>query len=113
MSFLYLSSSTAPVVYFAPENFGRLEIYGLLFMLLLIHIIHRPVVRWVIPLLALLVLATHIILIFFYIPFVIIMLLLCIFVDNIPLKVAALSVLLILMIIAGTYEGLKEEENKM
>jgi len=79
MSFLYLSSFTAPVTYFVQENFGRLEIYGLLFMLLLIHIIRKPVVRWLIPLLPLLVLATHILLIFFYIPFVIIMLLFEIF----------------------------------
>jgi hypothetical protein len=73
--FLYLSCFTAPVAYYVQANFGRVEIFAFLFMLFLITIINKPVIRWFIPLLALLVLATHIILIFFYIPFVIIMLL--------------------------------------
>jgi len=44
-------------------------------MVLLIVIIDKPIIRWLIPLLALCVLATHLVLVFFYIPFVIILLL--------------------------------------
>jgi hypothetical protein len=44
-------------------------------MLLLIAVVSRPVVRWITPLLALFTLATHIILVFFYIPFIITILL--------------------------------------
>ncbi|WP_461256411.1 hypothetical protein [Treponema sp. R80B11-R83G3] len=42
--------------------------------------------------------------------FSIIMLLLCIFVNNNPLKIVVFSVLLILIIVAGTYERLREEK---
>jgi len=79
MSFLYLSSFTSPVIYFGPGNYGRLEIYALLFTLLFVHIINKPAVQWLTPFLALLIMATHIIFVFFFIPFVIIMLLLKIF----------------------------------
>ena len=72
---LYLSCFTAPAAYFIPPNFGRLEIFAFLFMLILFIIIDRPVLMWLIPLLSLFILATHLILLFFYIPFVIIMLL--------------------------------------
>ncbi|MDR2718816.1 MAG: hypothetical protein LBB89_12255 [Treponema sp.] len=75
LSLLYLSCFTSPTAYFIPANYGRIEIFAFLFMLLLIVIIDKPIIRWLIPLLALFTFATHLILVFFYIPFIIIMLL--------------------------------------
>ena len=75
LSLLYLSCFTSPAAYYVPGNYGRVEIFAFLFMLLLIVIIDKPIIRWLIPLLALFVFATHLVLVFFYIPFVIIMLL--------------------------------------
>jgi len=74
LSLLYLSCFTSPSAYYTQANFGRVEIFALLLMLFLIVIIDNHVFRWLIPLLALSVLAIHLILLFFYIPFVIIML---------------------------------------
>jgi len=81
LSFLYLSCFTAPSAYFSPSNFGRLEIFAFLFILLFAFIINKGLLKlqWLIPLLALLVMATHLILVFFYIPLIIIMLLYVIF----------------------------------
>jgi hypothetical protein len=70
LSLLYLSCFTSPSTYFSVENFGRVEIFAFLFMLVLITVINKPIVRWIIPLLALFTLAIHIILVFFYIPFI-------------------------------------------
>jgi hypothetical protein len=75
LSLLYLSCFTAPSAYFGPDNFGRVEIFAFLFMLVLIAIIDKPIVRWIIPALTLFTISTHLILVFFYVPFVIIMLL--------------------------------------
>lgn len=75
LSLLYLSCFTAPSAYFVHANFGRVEIFAFIFMLILMAVIDKPAIRWIIPLLALLTVSTHLILVFFYIPFVFIMLL--------------------------------------
>jgi hypothetical protein len=74
LSLLYLSCFTSPTAYFDYTNFGRVEIFALLFMFLFMAIINKPKIRWLIPLLALFTLATHLILVFFYVPFIIVML---------------------------------------
>ena len=73
--FLYLSCFTAPSANYVQENFGRVEIFSFLLMLLLMVIIEKPVIRWMIPLFALIVMATHLVLLFFYIPFIFMLLL--------------------------------------
>jgi hypothetical protein len=56
--------------------------FALVFMLLLMAVIDKPVIRWIVPLLALFTLATHLILVFFYIPFIFIMLLYRLFLNE-------------------------------
>ena len=70
VSLVYLSCFTGPTAYFVPANFGRVEVYVLLFMLILLIVVGKQKLRWIIPVLALFTLATHIILVFFYIPFI-------------------------------------------
>ena len=71
---LYLSSFTAPAAYFGRANFGRVEIFAMLILFLIVFIINKPVIRWIIPLLAVFVMSIHLILVFFFIPFIIIIL---------------------------------------
>jgi len=75
LTVLYLSSSIAIHAYFVHGNFGRMEIYVLLFMLIVSFIINKMVWRWFIPLLCFMSLATNLVVVFFYIPFVFIILL--------------------------------------
>jgi hypothetical protein len=88
------------VAYFVPGNFGRLEIFAFLFMLLFVFIINKPVVRWLIPLLALLIMATHLILVFFYISFVIIILLYEIFTKKDKHNVLLLIITILIILAA-------------
>jgi hypothetical protein len=75
LTLFYLTCFTSPCAYFVPGNFGRLEIFAFIFMLVMLAVLERPVLRWIIPVLALFTMATHIILVFFYVPFIAIMLL--------------------------------------
>jgi hypothetical protein len=75
LSLIYLSCFTSPAAYFGFPNFGRSEIFAFMFMLLLIAVINKPGIRWIIPVLALFTMGAHLILVFFYLPFVFIMLL--------------------------------------
>jgi hypothetical protein len=72
---LYLSSFTAPAAYFGQGNFGRQELYALIFMLIIIVLIDVPVLRWFIPLLCVFSIASHLIIVLFYMPVVFIILL--------------------------------------
>jgi uncharacterized membrane protein len=56
--------------------------FALIFLLVLMSVIDKPLIRWIIPLLALFTLGTHLILVFFYIPFIFIMLLYRLFHDG-------------------------------
>ena len=73
LSFLWLSCFTAPSAYFY-NNFDRTEIFALIISFLAMAIVRKPVIRWLMPLLTLAIIATHIIQVFFYIPFVAILL---------------------------------------
>jgi hypothetical protein len=75
VSLLYLVCFTSPASYFVQANFGRVELFAFIFMLVMLAVLEKPVLCWIIPLLALFTLATHVILVFFYIPFIVIMLL--------------------------------------
>jgi hypothetical protein len=75
LSLLYLSCFTSPSTYFEYWNFGRLEMFALIFMFILAAVIDKPGIRWFVPAIALFTLGTHLILVFFYIPFIFIMLL--------------------------------------
>ncbi|MDR1838828.1 MAG: hypothetical protein LBQ93_04480 [Treponema sp.] len=75
LTVLYLSSSISINAYFVQGNLGRMEIYVLLFMLIVSFIINKMVWRWFIPVLCFMSLATHLVVVFFYIPFVFIILL--------------------------------------
>jgi len=103
LSLLYLSCFTAPTAYYVSGNYGRVEIFAFLFMLLLIVIIDKPIIRWLIPLLALFVLATHLILVFFYIPFVIIMLLYELFTKTEKVKQTVLLLVVTVVIISLSF----------
>ena len=74
LSLLWLSGFTAPSAYFHHINFGRIEMFALIISFLVMLIVKKPVIRWLIPLLALAIMATHLILVFFYIPLVAILL---------------------------------------
>jgi len=75
LTVLYLSSSISIHAYFVQGNLGRMEIYVLLFMLIVPFIINKMLWRWFIPILCFMSLATHLVVVFFYIPFVFIILL--------------------------------------
>jgi hypothetical protein len=75
LTVLYLSSSISIHAYFVQGNFGRMEIYVLLFMLIVSFIINKMLWRWFIPVLCFMSLAAHLVVVFFYIPFVFIILL--------------------------------------
>ena len=75
LSLLYLSCFTAPAAYFVQANFGRIEIFAIPILILITQIINKPVIRLLIPILAVCVMAIHFILMFFYIPFILILLL--------------------------------------
>ena len=75
LSLLWLTCFTTPAVYFHQLNFGRNEVLPLIILFLMMLIIKKPVVRWIIPILALFIIASHLILVFFYIPFVAMLLL--------------------------------------
>jgi hypothetical protein len=74
LSLFYLTCFTSPFAYFVHGNFGRVEVFAFIFMLVMLAVFERPVLRWIIPVLALFTMATHIILVFFYVPFIVIML---------------------------------------
>ena len=74
LSILLLTCFVSPATYFAPHNFGRSEVFALIFTLLSIAVIDKPYIKWVIPFFALFILSTHLIFIFFYIPFIFILL---------------------------------------
>jgi len=99
LTLLYLSCFVSPAAYYGVENFGRFEIFAFLFMLILVVIIDKPIIRWLVPLLALLVLATHIMFVIMYIPFVIIMLLYEIFTKTGEKKQSILLLAVTLLII--------------
>jgi len=103
LSFLYLSCFTGPAAYYIPANYGRLEIFAFLSMFLFIVIIDKPIIRWLIPLLALFVLATHLLLIFFYIPFIIIMLLYELFTKTEKVKRTVLLLAVTIVIISLSF----------
>jgi len=75
LTILSLSCFTSPSAYFSYFNFGRTEIFALILMLILLTIIDKPGFNWFIPFLALFTISTHLVLVFFYIPFIFIMLL--------------------------------------
>ena len=75
LSLLYLSCFTAPYGYFVPGHFGVFEMYALFIILFAMVIIHKSIIRWIIPLLALITIAIHINLVLFYIPLLVILLL--------------------------------------
>ena len=75
LTVLYLSSSVSINAYFVQGNFGRMEIYVLLFMLIVPFIINKKLWRWFIPVLCFMSLAVYLAVVFFYIPFVFIILL--------------------------------------
>jgi len=70
LTLLFLSCFTAPVAYFFIGNFGRTEIFAMLILFLVMLVITKPVVRCIIPLLAVIVIAIHLIFAFFFIPFI-------------------------------------------
>jgi len=72
-SLVYVSCFTSPAAYFVYGNFGRVELFALLFMLIILAVIDKPGFRWIIPFLALFTLGTHLVLLFFYIPFIFIL----------------------------------------
>jgi len=74
LSILFLTCFVSPATYFAPHNFGRSEIYALIFTLLSIAVIDKPRAKWFIPLFTLFILSTHLLFVFFYIPFIFILL---------------------------------------
>ncbi|MCL2295417.1 MAG: hypothetical protein FWC36_11245 [Spirochaetes bacterium] len=74
LSLLLLTCFASPAAYFTPNNFGRSEIYALLFMLILVAIIDNQYLKWLIPVFALFTISIHLILVFFYIPFIFILL---------------------------------------
>ena len=75
LTLVYIACFTAPSAYFISANFGRVELFAFIFMMALLAVIERPGLRWLIPLLALFTMAIHLILVFFYIPFIVMMLL--------------------------------------
>jgi len=75
LSLLWLTCFTTPTAYFYKLNFGRNEVLPLILLFPVMLVIKKPIVRWLIPLLALVIIASHLILVFFYIPFVVILLL--------------------------------------
>ena len=79
LSLLWLSCFTAPSAYFPYINFGRIEMFSLIIIFVTVFVINKPVFRLIIPLLAVFIMATHLVLVFFYIPFIIILLLYGIF----------------------------------
>jgi hypothetical protein len=74
LSILYLSSSISPAAYFVQGNFGRMEIYIFLFVLIIFSIIDKKLLRWFIPALCFMSIATHLVSVFFYMPLVFIIL---------------------------------------
>jgi hypothetical protein len=75
LTILYLSSSISPAAYFVQGNFGRMEIYIFLFMLIIFTVVDKKLLRWFIPALCFMSIATHLVSIFFYMPLVFIILL--------------------------------------
>jgi len=73
LSILFLTCFVSPATYFAPHNFGRSEIYALIFTLLSLAVIDKPYFKWAIPFFALFIISTHLIFVFFYIPFIFIL----------------------------------------
>lgn len=69
-SIVYISCFTSITAYYTDANFGRVEIFALLFMLILLIVVDKQCIRWLTPILALLTVATHLILVSFYVPFV-------------------------------------------
>ena len=74
LSLLYLSSFTAPYGYFIPGHFGVFEMYALFVVFFALVIMNKPLIRWIMPLMALITMAIHINLVFFYIPLIIVLL---------------------------------------
>jgi len=74
-SLLWVSAFTSPSAYFLNCNFGRVEIFAQIILFVAMLIIRKPTIRWLVPLLAVIVMATHLILVFFYIPLIGILLL--------------------------------------
>jgi hypothetical protein len=75
LTILYLSSSISPAAYFVQGNFGRMEIYIFLFMLIIFAVIDKKLWRWFIPALCFMSISTHLVSVFFYMPLVFIILL--------------------------------------
>jgi hypothetical protein len=75
LTILYFSSSISPAAYFVEENFGRMEKYIFLFILVIFSVVDKRIWRWFIPALCFMSLATHLVSIFLYMPLVIIILL--------------------------------------
>jgi len=74
LTLLYLSSSISPAAYFVQGNFGRMEIYIFLFVLIVFSVIDKKLWCWFIPALCFMSIATHLVSIFFYMPLVFIIL---------------------------------------
>jgi hypothetical protein len=70
LSILYLSSSISPAAYFIQANFGRMDIYIFLFVLIIFSVIDKKIWRWSIPALCFVSIATHLVSVFFYMPLV-------------------------------------------
>jgi hypothetical protein len=75
LSLLWLSCFTTPVTYFHQINFGRIEMFAMFILFFVIFIINKPIIRYLIPLLTVITMAIHLNLVFFYIPFIFILLL--------------------------------------
>jgi hypothetical protein len=103
LALVYLSCFTAPSAYFIPANFGRVELFAFIFMLVLLVAIGKANFRWIIPLLALFVISIHLILVFFYIPFIVIMLLYALFEKETSRKENALLLMLTLVLILAAF----------
>ena len=75
LAFLWLSCFTSPAVYFTKFNFGRFEVFALVMLFVAAFAADRPALRWVVPVIALAIVSTHLNLVFFFMPFIGILLL--------------------------------------
>jgi hypothetical protein len=74
LTILYLSSPVSPGAYFVRGNFGRMELYIFIFILIIFSVVDKKLWRWFIPVLCFMSIATHLVSIFFYMPLVLIIL---------------------------------------